>query len=84
MSREGIILITGVILTIIPYLGVPSDWKRIATVLLGALLIIVGYSLRRRAYLRSIETETGERHAEAFVENTTPKLTSDIDVATRL
>ena len=42
MSREGIVLICGVLLTVIPYLGVPSDWKRYSTVGLGVLLIIVG------------------------------------------
>jgi len=84
MSREGFIMISGVLLTIIPYLGVPSNWKRIATVALGVLLIVVGYSLRRRAYLRSIETETGERRADVFVENTSPKLSSETDIATRV
>lgn len=84
MSREGIILITGVLLTIIPYLGVPSDWKRIATVLLGVMLIVIGYSLRRRAYLRSIETESGERRADVFVESTPQESHSGIDVSTRI
>jgi uncharacterized membrane protein len=71
MSREGIVVISGVLLTVVPYLGVPSDWKRTATVALGVLLIIVGYSLRRSAFLRSIETHTGERRADAFVESAT-------------
>lgn len=84
MSREGIILITGVLLTVVPYLGIPSDWKKIATVTFGVLLIVIGYSLRRRAYLRSIETETGERHADVFVENASQKLSSDTDSATHI
>jgi uncharacterized membrane protein len=69
MSREGIVVVSGVLLTIVPYLGVPTDWKKTITLILGVFLIVIGYSLRRSAFLRSIETHTGERRADAFVES---------------
>ena len=84
MSREGIILISGVLFTIIPYLGIPTDWKRYITVGLGVALIIAGYSLRRSAYLRSIETSNGERRSDAFVENKAPQLSSDTIISERI
>ena len=72
MSRESLILVVGIIITATPYLGIPSDWKRIVYLALGIMLVLVGYSLRRSAFFRSIETTKGERRTEAFVENKLP------------
>jgi hypothetical protein len=35
----------------------------------AVLLIVIGYSLRRAAYIRSIERENGERSTDSFVEH---------------
>ncbi len=69
MSRESIIFTVGLLVVIVPYLGVPEDWKRYFFIVAGALLMIVGYSLRRSAYLRSIEHDAGEHHSDSFVEH---------------
>ena len=73
MSRESLVLITGIIVVALPYLGLPSEWKQYAFVGFGIFLIALGYSLRRSAFFRSIETTPGERRAEAFVEHAAPK-----------
>ena len=71
MSRESLIFILGIVVFVTPFLGVPSDWKRYITVAAGIIIVIVGYQLRRAAYLRSIEHDGGERHADMFVESST-------------
>ena len=47
MSKETLVFITGIILTLVPFLGVPENWKQYTVASLGAFLIIVGYFLRR-------------------------------------
>ena len=70
MSKETIVFISGIVLMITPFLGVPSEWRQYAVAFVGAILILVGYSLRRRAYLRMIELGNGERGNDSFVETT--------------
>jgi membrane protein implicated in regulation of membrane protease activity len=62
----------GIAIVIAPFLGIPNSTKQWIFVILGTLVIIVGYRLRRQRYLRSLETHEGERRAEAFVENRAP------------
>lgn len=69
MSRESIVFLLGFLLIIVPYLGIPEDWKQYFLVGAGVVLMLVGYMLRRAAYLRKIEYQEGERRAESFVEH---------------
>lgn len=72
MSQESLVLVMGILVFLTPYLGISNSWKRWVFIVLGALITVVGYRLRRAAYFRSIETTPGERRADAFVENATP------------
>ncbi len=69
MSRESVVFILGIITFLMPHLGVPAVWKFYFYMGAGALFMWAGYTLRRRAYLRSIERDNGERHAESFAEH---------------
>lgn len=69
MSRESLIMVLGLLVLFMPSLGIPSDWKVYAHVLIGVLLIIFGYSLRRAMYIRTLERADGERGNDAFVEH---------------
>ncbi len=73
MSRESIVFTLGILLLVIPHLGIPESWKFYFLITAGVLLVVVGYSLRRSAYLRSIERDNGERGTDSFVENTGKK-----------
>lgn len=68
MKRESLVFFLGMVIVLVPFLGVPSAWKRIVYIMLGLILVLVGYQLRRRAYLRSIEDHTGERKTDVYVE----------------
>jgi uncharacterized membrane protein len=69
MSRESIVFTVGILLLVIPHLGIPPSWKLYFYIVAGVVLVIAGYSLRRSAYLRSIEKENGERGTDSFVEH---------------
>ncbi len=70
MSKETIVFIAGVLLTLTPFIGVPETWRTGTVVGLGIILILLGYSLRRATYLSKIDKGNGERGTNAFVETT--------------
>lgn len=70
MSKESIVLVLGVVVFLTPYLGIPGDWKSYLSTGVGIVLVFVGYLLRRKSYLRSIDNGSGERVTDTFVENT--------------
>ncbi len=80
MSRESIVFTLGILLLVIPHLGIPDAWKFYFYMASGVLLVIVGYTLRRSAYLRSIQKENGERGTDSFVEHGGKKHTTNTHV----
>lgn len=70
MSKETLVFISGILLTIIPFLGVPESWRQYAVVGIGVLLILIGYILRRAVYLSRLDKGNGERGTDSFVETT--------------
>lgn len=77
MSKETLVFLIGIVLTLLPFLGIPEDWKQYAIALFGAFLILIGYMLRRAVYFARIDHGNGERGDDSFVETTkqlfTPK-----------
>ena len=69
MSRESIVFVLGIALLIVPHLGIPPVWKTYGIAGAGVILVLVGYSLRRSSYMRSIQQDNGERHTDSFVEH---------------
>ena len=69
MSRESLVILFGIIVFFTPSLGIPEDWKGYIFTGVGILLIIVGYILRRSAYLRSTDSGNGTRATDSFVES---------------
>lgn len=69
MTKESIVFFLGIVVFIVPHIGVPEVWKTYALATAGIVLIIVGYALRRKAYIRSIENVNGERDTDSFTEN---------------
>lgn len=72
MSKEMLVFIIGFALTVIPFLGIPESWRQMMVVGCGALLVLLGYLLRRAAFFRRIDRGDGERGIDAFVEKTEP------------
>ena len=77
MTRESLVFILGIIVIIIPYSGITENWKLYILTGCGALLMVTGYSLRRSAYLRSLEHQPGERRGDSFVEHVHPASDSE-------
>lgn len=69
MSRESLVLILGVVVFFTALMSIPEDVKRYILAASGVLLFVIGYFLRRAAYLRHIDIGNGERGTDSFVES---------------
>lgn len=72
MTKGTTIFLLGLLAMVLPSLGIPMAWKQIALVLMGIIMLGVGYSLRRSQYLATLEQDGALRTAETFVETTEP------------
>ncbi len=72
MTKGTAIFLLGLLVIILPALGVPMAWKQIAFALMGIIMLGIGYSLRRAQYLATLEHDGVVRTAETFVETTEP------------
>lgn len=70
MSKETLVFIFGILLTVAPFLGVPAIWRQYVIFAIGVILILIGYALRRGVYLNRIDKGNGERGIDSFVETT--------------
>lgn len=69
MKKETTVFVLGILFILVPKLGIPNSWKEYFLLVGGALLVIIGYSLRKAAYLKSIENGYGERMTDSYVES---------------
>lgn len=70
MSKGTTIFLSGMLLIIVPSMGIPLVWKHIILFAVGVLLLGIGYSLRRQQYLSTLSVDDNVRTAETFVETT--------------
>jgi TRAP-type C4-dicarboxylate transport system permease small subunit len=70
LAKETLVFLSGILLIIIPFLGVPEEWRYYAVTAFGVILTFIGYELRRRSYLSKIDRGNGERGTDSFIETT--------------
>ena len=69
MSKEMTVIVLGVWVMLVPYLGVPGSWRTAILVISGLTLVLVGFFLRTEALSRG-----GRRSSQTFVENIAPHM----------
>lgn len=70
MRKATLIGLLGLLLTVLPFLGIPAIWKLYITVGTGGLLLLLGYLLIRDRVYFDNDLGNGERGNESFVETT--------------
>jgi hypothetical protein len=65
MSKEMTVIVLGVWIVVVPYLGIPGSWRTVILVLSGIGIAAVGFMLRAEALSRG---GSRARH-RPFVEN---------------
>src|SRR3989338_6230193 len=64
MTKETLVFFIGIILTLVPFLGNPEDWKQYAVASVGALLILIGYMQSRHTVSNLREYQEMEPKSE--------------------
>lgn len=77
MTKESLVLLLGIVVFFIPRSGIPEEWQKYILYGAGFLLVVVGYLLRHKAYLRRIERANGERATDSFVESSVERFDAD-------
>lgn len=70
MKKETLIILIGFALVLLPSLGIPDEWKKVVTVIVGVLLLLLGYLLIRDKFRAQTDMGNGERGADTFIETT--------------
>jgi len=70
MRKAMLIGLSGLLLMVLPFLGIPAIWKLYITVGTGGLLLLLGYLLIRDRVYFDNDLGNGERGNESFVETT--------------
>ncbi len=69
MTREIVVVLLGVCVLLLPYLGVPQTMRDTLLGICGVLIMVLGASLRHARYRRSITHHHGELHGTSFAES---------------
>ena len=70
MRKATLIGLLGLLLIVGPFLGVPETWRINGTVVVGVLLVLLGYLLIRDRVHAETDMGNGERGNESYVETT--------------
>lgn len=70
MTKELFITFVGLILILLPQLGIPTSFKDWLVTGAGLILALLGYLLARKRFLAETNLGDGERGADTFVEST--------------
>jgi len=60
MGKAKTIFLLGLLVIILPFLGLPSSWKTVASVIIGLSLISLAYAFRepKKSTVEEIKTES--------------------------
>jgi hypothetical protein len=69
MSKESLLILLGAIVTAVALIdGPPSGWKKIIFLLVGVVVVITAYLLRRERLFAPGMSSEGQ-HTDVFVQN---------------
>ena len=77
MRKAMFVCLIGLILILLPYLGIPEFIREYVLIVSGVLLCLFGYLLMRDEIIRRSGLGNGERGSDSFTETTTPLFTED-------
>ncbi|MBP6931126.1 MAG: hypothetical protein KBD48_00175 [Candidatus Pacebacteria bacterium] len=66
MRKERILLIVGILIAILPYMGIPSFFRSLFISVFGLLVSFIGYHFYKSAKKRILSEEN---HMQSFVES---------------
>jgi hypothetical protein len=53
MKKETLLIVLGILIFLVPFLGIPGDWKKYALIVLGSLIALIGVLMRYGLYVQN-------------------------------
>jgi len=80
MSQRQALMVFGVWLAILPFLGFPLDWEKILACLSGLLVVFLAYRFNQESAAKKEDTDavSYSEHRSAPTPAATPKISNDI------
>ncbi len=66
MRKERTLLIIGLLVAVLPFLGFPNSWRKVFFVILGFALVYLAYLFYKQAKARM---SINSNHSKTFVDN---------------
>jgi len=66
MRKERTLLILGIWVAVLPYLGFPNNWRKVLFLLTGLALVFLAYLFYKQAKARQV---INDNHSKTFVDN---------------
>ena len=66
MTLDTLIILSGALVAVLPYLGFPSSWDKVLFLILGIFILGLGIALRRRGSEKETEKQQNEVFGEPF------------------
>lgn len=67
MSKEVVLIVLGLVVALMPYLGFPGSWKTTFSIVVGVCIAGVAFIVRQERLWQEREEST-ERRVDTFVE----------------
>lgn len=58
MSKKRTLIILGILIAIIPFLGFPREFREVLTVILGLIVSILAFLLKRKLEMMPVQSNT--------------------------
>jgi hypothetical protein len=46
MKKETLLIVLGVLVVLVPFFGIPGDWKKYTLIALGSIVVLIGVLMR--------------------------------------
>jgi len=69
MSKDAIVIVLGLVVAAMPFLGFPSTWETVLLVALGVSIAVLVFLFRREMFEREHRPKQTRAALEAHVEN---------------
>lgn len=80
ITKNRILLLLGILVTFVPFLGFPSSWENIFQVILGLLVAVMAFLYARDKHVQNIsEVVKDEIKTDVYSQNGFVSFVSDLD-----
>lgn len=79
MSIDALIMFSGALVAVLPFLGFPNSWDKAILFVVGMVIVGLGVLVRRNAHRALFAKHAMKRRAESFVETSPEEVAEPLE-----